>query len=97
MAPARYLATVADALRAETAVARAALPGEFLLNALRLCDGVSECPVRLPHWARDRDDCHAMETSAALGLMRGDRLAVTPLGLRFLDSVVSDVSVTRRR
>lgn len=89
LAPARYLALPSANLRSNAAVSADALPGEFLLNALRLIDGV---PVQLfrartgcttasiePRWRRQH----------ALGLMRGDLLGVTPLGLRYLDTVVS--------
>ncbi len=89
MAPARYLTTAADALRAETAVTRAALPGEFLLNALRLYDGVSESLFNSRTGLATTTIATQWKRQQARGLMRGDRLAVTPLGLRFLDSVVT--------
>jgi putative oxygen-independent coproporphyrinogen III oxidase len=88
-APARYLSTAPAELRTETRVSADALPGEFLLNALRLIDGV---PLTL---LQERTGCHpdAIESrwldQQARGLMRSDRLAVTPLGLRYLDTVVS--------
>ena len=89
LAPSRYLNTDARGLREHASVARDALPGEFMLNALRLIDGVEPslfeartgCSLDLvePIW---RKQCE-------LGLMRADRLAVTATGLRYLDSVVS--------
>ena len=64
-------------------------PGEFLMNALRLKDGVPrelfETHTGLPlstigaRWAE----------AVALGLVREDRLATTPLGYRHLDSVLT--------
>lgn len=90
LAPARYLSTPPDALRCEAVVPPAALPGEFLLNALRLIDGVD-----LPMFAA-RTGC-PLQTIASLwqrqqarGLMRSDRLGLTELGLRHLDTVVSE-------
>ena len=89
MAPSRYLGSDARDLREQATVARDALPGEFMLNALRLIDGVApsmfeartgrSLDVIEPTWRKQRE----------LGLMRADRLAVTATGLRYLDSVVS--------
>jgi putative oxygen-independent coproporphyrinogen III oxidase len=90
LAPARYLGLQANALRSEAAIAVDALPGEFLLNALRLIDGVD------PALFSARTGCPSTAIAARWvdqqrrGLMRSDRLAVTPLGLRYLDSVVSE-------
>jgi putative oxygen-independent coproporphyrinogen III oxidase len=88
LAPSRYLACDARALREAAPVARDALPGEFMLNALRLIDGVEPdlfeartgCSLELvePAWRRQCE----------LGLMRADRIAVTATGLRYLDGVV---------
>jgi len=90
LAPTRYLAASSIELRAGALVSADALPGEFLLNALRLIDGVTESLFNA------RTGC-ASATIDALwrhqqvrGLMRSDRLGVTPLGLRHLDTVVSD-------
>jgi oxygen-independent coproporphyrinogen-3 oxidase len=72
----------------ETWVAQDELAIEFLMNALRLTDGVSVArfrertgldPQRLqPVWAE----------LAEQGLMRRDRLATTALGYRHLDAVL---------
>ena len=86
--PRRYLMGSASALRCSAPVAADARPGEFLLNALRLVDGVPEdlfrqrTGVDLEHIRVPRD------RMTALGLLRADRLGVTPLGLRHLDTVV---------
>ena len=51
LAPARYLGAAPDALRSEAAFSTDARPGEFLLNALRLIDGVELAAVRTTHRA----------------------------------------------
>ncbi|HET6473809.1 MAG TPA: radical SAM family heme chaperone HemW [Pseudomonadales bacterium] len=89
-APSRYLGTDAHALRDTMPIDDDALAGEFMLNALRLIDGVEPALFEArtgrsietiePTWRRLRE----------LGLMRADRLAVTATGLRYLDSVVSE-------
>ena len=90
LAPSRYLLLPSPQLRFDAVISADALPGEFLLNALRLIDGVSTsllsertgCPIATieARWRRQQ----------SLGLMRADRLGVTALGLRYLDSVVSE-------
>jgi len=90
LAPTRYLAASSIELRSEAVVNAEALPGEFLLNALRLIDGVTESLFNA------RTGCASATIDARWrhqqvhGLMRNDRLGVTPLGLRHLDTVVSD-------
>jgi coproporphyrinogen III oxidase-like Fe-S oxidoreductase len=89
LAPSRYLHASPRELRDDAIVARDALPGEFMLNALRLIDGVEPqlfelrtgCSLDVIEtvWRQQRD----------LGMMRADRIATTPTGLRYLDSVVS--------
>ena len=77
-APARNASTVAPD----------ALPGEFMMNALRLVDGVE------PALFEARTGLALARIEGPLGslrregLLREDRLATTPLGLRFLDRVV---------
>ncbi|HTK97475.1 MAG TPA: radical SAM family heme chaperone HemW [Pseudomonadales bacterium] len=90
LAPARYLGAAPDDLRSEAAITADARPGEFLLNALRLVDGVE------PQLFEQRTDC-ALSTIHdtwkrlhARGLVQRDRLAVTDLGLRYLDTVVGE-------
>jgi len=90
LAPARYLATPAVELRSQATISAEALPGEFLLNTLRLIDGVPESLLR-ERTGRPTASIEAQwERQQALGLMRADRLGVTPLGLRYLDTVVSE-------
>lgn len=75
---------------AHEAIATASLPVEFMMNALRLVDGVDfdaferqtglAWTVVEPNW----------ESLRARELVRHDRCATTPLGLRYLDSVVAE-------
>jgi putative oxygen-independent coproporphyrinogen III oxidase len=89
-APARYLATPASGLSETTPIEPHALPGEFMLNALRLIDGVDTAlfteRTGLPAAAIDAT-CQRLRQR---GLLREDRLALTTRGLLFLDSVVSE-------
>jgi len=90
LAPSRYLGVAPTELRSEALITLDARPGEFLLNALRLVDGVDS---RL---FEPRTGCSlstidgAWETLLTRGHVRADRLAVTELGFRYLDSVVSE-------
>lgn len=89
-APERYLSTDLAELRRETPVPASALPGEFLLNALRLVEGVAfetfEARTGLPIGTVEV----ARARLVARGLLEGDRLAVTELGRRYLDSVIAE-------
>jgi len=89
-APSRYLGTDARALRETAPIGDDALAGEFMLNALRLIDGVEPALFE----ARTGRSVETIETTwrhlRERGLMRPDRLAVTATGLRYLDSVVSE-------
>ncbi len=90
LAPSRYLGAEATELRSEEVIAVDARPGEFLLNALRLIDGV-DWQLFEPRTGCSPSAIDATwETLVARGLVRADRLAVTELGLRYLDSVVSE-------
>ena len=90
LAPSRYLGAEATELRSEEVIAGDARPGEFLLNALRLIDGV-DSQLFEPRTGCSLSAIDATwETLVARGLVRADRLAVTELGLRYLDSVVSE-------
>jgi putative oxygen-independent coproporphyrinogen III oxidase len=88
--PSRYLATEPHALCEATPVARAALPGEFMLNALRLIDGVEESLFTARTGLPASDIEAACRQLRSRGLLRSDRLGLTADGLRFLDSVVSE-------
>jgi coproporphyrinogen III oxidase-like Fe-S oxidoreductase len=90
LAPARYLGAAPDELRSEAPIQADARPGEFLLNALRLTDGVD------PQLFEQRTGCvlatidDTWKRLHARGLVQRDRLAVTELGLRYLDTVVGE-------
>ena len=90
LAPARYLAASSTELRTEAVVTADALPGEFLLNALRLIDGVTESLFNARTGCESATIDELWRHQQMHGLMRSDRLGVTPLGLRHLDTVVSD-------
>ena len=84
--PARYLA---DQSSTDAVIAPSSLPAEFMMNALRLVEGVEEeafaARSRLP-FAAVRDEVGQLRQE---GLMREGRLALTPLGYRHLDTVVA--------
>jgi putative oxygen-independent coproporphyrinogen III oxidase len=88
-APERYLAAPLEGLRRETRLSRDVLPGEFMLNALRLIDGVDaelfEARTGLPL----ATIASVWQAQVERGLMRRERLAVTDFGRRHLDSVVA--------
>jgi putative oxygen-independent coproporphyrinogen III oxidase len=90
LAPARYLGTPANDLRSEAIVSADALPGEFLLNALRLIDGVDAETFSARTGVASTTIDARWTQQQRRGLMRGDRLGVTPLGLRYLDTVISE-------
>ena len=89
LAPERYLKTPVAVLAARAPIDTREVPGEFMLNALRLIDGVDTATfesrtglpidVIAPEWHRQ----------VMLGTMHDDRLALTPLGHRHLDTVVA--------
>ena len=84
--PGRYLA---DQSSIDTVIAPTSLPVEFMMNALRLVEGVEEeafaARSGLP-FATVRDEVSRLRRE---GLMREGRLALTPLGYRHLDTVVA--------
>jgi len=86
--PRRYLA---DPEATETAIVPAeALPGEFMLNALRLAPGVAlerfQAATGLSLSALEPGRSRQMEA----GLLAHDRLAATPRGFALLDSLIQD-------
>jgi coproporphyrinogen III oxidase-like Fe-S oxidoreductase len=89
-APSRYLATAAPKLCETTPIAPTALPGEFMLNALRLIDGVDAALFTARTGLPEATIEVTCERLRRRGLLRADRLALTAHGLRFLDSVVSE-------
>lgn len=87
--PASYLARAASGAVDETVVAADALPFEFMLNAMRLVDGV---PIRRFE-ERTGVPLHRIEPALSAagkrGLLEIDafRMRPTPLGLRFLNDL----------
>lgn len=69
-------------------VHRTELPGEFMMNALRLVGGVDRClfeaRTSLP-WSTVEP---AWERATRLGLTEADRIAATPHGLQHLDTLI---------
>jgi oxygen-independent coproporphyrinogen-3 oxidase len=88
-APERYLATTLLSLRRCAPIARSALPGEFMMNALRLVAGVDADVFEQRTGLSRSTIAKTWRAQAARGLMRPDRLAVTDLGRRHLDGVVA--------
>ena len=89
LSPSRYLGSAAGELCEQVQIAQEALPGEFMLNALRLVDGV-EPALFEARTGRSLDVVEPIwRTQRELGLMRADRLATTAIGLRYLDGVVA--------
>lgn len=88
--PRLYLEQVPEHLATVTPVAPEQRPVEFMMNALRLTDGVPEALFEtrtgLP-LARIRP---VLDRLRGDQLMREDRLALTERGLRFLDSAVAE-------
>ncbi|MEE4360699.1 MAG: radical SAM family heme chaperone HemW [Pseudomonadales bacterium] len=84
-APADWLQR--PARRIAERVPEASLGGEFMLNALRLIEGVDEATFEA---RTGRPLAHLepmLSAQRSEGLLRADRLATTALGLRFLDRV----------
>ncbi len=87
--PRRFSGEVPDRFN-EAPIAEESLPVEFMMNALRLIDGVDE---ELFEARTGIPLIRIQETLGELraaGLMRSDRLGLTAKGLRFLDSVVGE-------
>jgi oxygen-independent coproporphyrinogen-3 oxidase len=88
--PRRYLATETSELRTSAEVPPEARIGEFMLNALRLIDGVPSSLFEM----RTGLGLDALEPRRTRlierGLMREDRIGLTPFGLTHLDTVVSE-------
>ena len=64
LAPSRYLSLPPNRLRSQDPISVASLPGEFLLNALRLIDGVSEAGVLRADRLPNEDDRSALARAA---------------------------------
>ena len=85
-APRRYLA---GATGDTTAVAARALPGEFLMNALRLAGGVERALFQARTGLPLTVIADSWNDLADWGVARRDRLALTPRGYRHLDGVLT--------
>lgn len=76
--------------RTVQAVSAEELPAEFMMNALRLLDGVEPELFEAATGVETREIEHVLARLRDTGLLRPDRLAVTDEGLRFLDTVVAE-------
>ena len=72
------------------------LPGEFMMNALRLTDGVEESSFEARTGLSAATIAGTVAELTDWGLMRADRLALTPYGYRHLDAVVARFLAPRR-
>lgn len=90
LAPARYLGSESKTLRSEVDVSIEARPGEFLLNALRLIDGVDASLFEQRTGVPFSEIDATWAKVNAQGLVQRDRIGVTELGLRYLDTVVGE-------
>jgi putative oxygen-independent coproporphyrinogen III oxidase len=88
--PRLYMDGPAARLRTERAVTANELPGEFALNALRLVDGVAYALFEQRTGQPLNRIAGIVNNQVERGLLRPDRFALTPLGLRFLDSAVAE-------
>ena len=73
-----------------TPVATAELPSEFMLNALRLIDGVAESSFEHTTGLPLKTLEPQLEKWRRMGIMDPQRLSLTPMGLNALDTVVTD-------
>ena len=89
--PQRYMqqAAAGQPVAQETEVPRQDLPFEFMLNALRLKDGVASTAFNERTGLSLAAIAHQLEAASKRGLLDGDptRLAATPLGWRFLNDL----------
>ena len=74
----------------EAPIAEESLPVEFMMNALRLIDGVQTALFQARTGLALARIEKTLDELRTRGLMRADRLGLTPLGLRLLDSVVAE-------
>lgn len=87
--PRLYLNAIPTALRNTTEVGTTERPAEFMMNALRLIDGVEESLFEERTGVPLEVIAARLEQLRRQGLMRRERLGLTEKGLRFLDGVVS--------
>ena len=65
------------------------IPGEFMMNALRLADGVDRASFEARTGLADATIAGTVAELIDWGLMRADRLTLTAYGYRHLDAVVA--------
>ncbi len=87
-APADWLAKRTGPRARRERIEATALPGEFMLNALRLTNGVDEDLFEARTGLPLERVGPVIAALREEGLLRPDRIATTPMGLRFLDRVV---------
>lgn len=75
---------------AASSVAHAERPSEFMMNALRLLHGVSESSFAERTGINLKDIAPTLNKWRQMGSMHNDRLALTPLGINALDTIVAD-------
>ena len=90
--PARYASTPPGQLRSITTVAPAARVLEFMMNALRTVEGVSETHFEATTGVPLSAIAQTLNRLRRRGLLQAGSLAPTPLGLRYLDSVLAEFS-----
>ena len=83
--PRRYMTGAGDA---PTAVAPGQLVAEFMMNALRLADGVERSLFARTTGLAFKDIAQTVEELVDWGLMHSERLALTERGFRQLDGVL---------
>ena len=84
-----------DAKSSATPVPREDLPTEFMMNALRLADGVERPLFAARTGLPLANIAQSLDELADWGLMRKDRIALTPHGYRHLDTVVARFQQTK--
>ncbi len=96
-APKHYLDPNKPFLSADYSVTESELPLEFMMNALRLHDGVAirlfSARTGLP-WSAVEHVCRVLEGKGLLQMSEG-RLAVTPVGHRYLNEVLAAFMVAQ--
>jgi len=90
--PARYNATPHAQLRSAARIDPEAVPLEFMMNALRLTAGVAESHFQTSTGLSLASIDSVLRRLRQRCLLQDDCLATTPLGLRYLDSVVAEFS-----
>ena len=74
----------------KVAVASGELPSEFMMNALRLRNGVSESAFVERTGVALQCIEEVLTKWRRMGCMQSDRIALTPLGVNALDTIVAD-------